>query len=122
MDATDLMRRLATVIDEHHWADLPALLAPDFTCRLVHTGETFDRDRWVRLNAEYPGFQRFVLEDCVGAGDRAVGRAHVTGTGEGGLQHFGVATFITVRDGQVVDMTEVWTDIGARTDQEWRPD
>ncbi|MCY7288622.1 MAG: hypothetical protein LH624_10335, partial [Cryobacterium sp.] len=50
-------------------------------------------------------------EDCVGDGDRAAGRAHVTGESEGQLQHFEVATFITVREGVIGYMTEVWTGV-----------
>lgn len=115
------MERLAEVIDEHHWDDLPGLLDPAFTCRYVHTGEVFDADAWVRLNAEYPGFQNFRLEDCVVEGDRAAGRAHVTGLADGVVQHFEVATFITVRDGAIVEMTEVWTDVDQVAPEETRP-
>ncbi|GAA1981373.1 hypothetical protein GCM10009718_18030 [Isoptericola halotolerans] len=106
-----MIEQLAEVIDGHRWEDLPGLLHPDFTCRLVHTGETFDRVGWVRLNAEYPGFERFELLDCVAEGDRAVSRAHVTGTSAGERQHFEVASFVTVHDGLVTEMTEVWTDV-----------
>ncbi len=106
-----MMKQLADVLDGHRWDDLPALLHRGFRCRYVHTGECFDRDTWVRLNAEYPGFQHFLLEDCVGEESRAAGRAHVTGESEGRLQHFEVATFITLRDGLIGDMTEVWTDV-----------
>jgi hypothetical protein len=105
------MKRLADVIDGHRWDELPGLLDPAFTCHYVHTGETFDADSWVRLNAEYPGFQNFRLEDCVADQDRAAGRAHVTGLADGEQQHFEVATFITVLDDLIVDMTEVWTDV-----------
>jgi hypothetical protein len=104
------MRQLAEVIDAHSWDELPGLLHADFVCRYVHTGEVFDRASWVRLNAEYPGFDHLVLEDCVATDDRAAGRAHVTGYVDDTLQHFEVATFITLRDGLIVEMTEVWTD------------
>ena len=30
---------------------------------------------------------------------------------DGELQHFEVATFLTVRDDLIVEMTEVWTDV-----------
>ena len=113
MDAADVMTRLAEVIDAHDWVTLPGLLHPDFTCRLVHTGEVFDAPTWVRLNADYPGFQRFVLEDLVASGDRAVGRARVTGTGPDGQELvFAVAGFLTAVDGLVRDLTEVWADVG----------
>ena len=73
MDATDdadLLTRLAAAIDAHDWDGLPDLLHADFTCRLVHTGEVFDKDTWVRFNAAYPGFQRMLVEDLVADGDR----------------------------------------------------
>lgn len=115
------MERLADVIDGHRWDDLPRLLDPGFTCRYVHTGETFDGEAWVRLNAGYPGFQNFRLEDCVAEQDRAAGRAHVTSLADGREQHFEVATFITVRDGLIVDMTEVWTDVDQAPPEGARP-
>jgi len=52
-----------------------------------------------------------VLEDCVGQAERAAGRAHVTAESEGQLNHFEVATFITVRNDLISDMTEVWTGV-----------
>ncbi|MGO4595807.1 nuclear transport factor 2 family protein [Leifsonia sp. 2TAF2] len=122
VDDSRMLKRLAKVIDEHRWNDLPALLHQDFSCRYVHTGERFDRDAWVRLNAEYPGFQRFVLEDSVGRAERAAGRAHVTADVDGQLQHFEVATFITVRDGLIAEMTEVWTGVDEEAPEGTRPD
>ncbi|HEU5486722.1 MAG TPA: nuclear transport factor 2 family protein [Microlunatus sp.] len=113
MTAADVLRRLATVIDEHRWSDLPGLLHRDFRCRLVHTGETFDRESWVRFNADYPGFVHFELQDCIADHDRAAGRSHVTGQTGGVVQHFEVASFLTVRDGLVVELVEVWSDVEA---------
>ena len=121
MSAAETLLKLATAIDEHRWEDLPALLDPEFTCRYVHTGEVLDRDGWVRLNAEYPGFEHLEVEDLVADGDRAVSRAHVTGTADGRLEHFEVATFVTVRDGLVVEMTEVWADVGQDAPAGTRP-
>ena len=105
-----MMTQLAEVIDAHHWHDLAELLHNDFVCRYVHTGEVFDRAAWVRLNAEYPGFDHLVLQDCIATEARAAGRSHVTAYVDGTLQHFEVATFITVWGGLIVEMTEVWTD------------
>lgn len=112
MDAHTLLTRFAEVIDAHDWDGLAALLHPDFTCRLMHTGEVFDRDQWVRLNADYPGFQRLIAQDLVAAGDRGVLRADVIGTGEQGEDvRFAVASFATVHDGLIAELTEVWADV-----------
>lgn len=117
-----LLARLAEVIDAHDWEALPALLHRDFTCRLVHTGEVFDRDGWVRLNADYPGFQRMLLEDLVADGDRGVLRATVTGTSATGDDlTFAVASFATVRDELLVELTEVWADVDQQPPAGTRP-
>lgn len=122
MDAAALLTRLAEAIDRHDWDALPGLLHPDFTCRLVHTGEVFDRDGWVRFNADYPGFQRLHLEDLVSQDDRAVLRAGVVGTDDaGGDLHFAVASFATVRDDAVVELVEVWADVDQRPPADTRP-
>ncbi|CAB4965173.1 unannotated protein [freshwater metagenome] len=122
MDTAALLTRLAEVIDAHEWAGLPDLLHPDFTCRLVHTGEVFDRDGWVRLNADYPGFQRMHVEDLVAADDRGVLHAKVIGTEpHGGDQVFAVASFATVRDGLLAELTEVWTDVDQQAPDGTRP-
>lgn len=121
MDAETVIRQLCAVIDAHNWEALPSLLAPSFSCRLVHTGEVFDRDGWVRLNAEYPGFDRMYLEDLVATPERAVARCRVTGTAETGPQEFAVASFATVRDGQITELVEVWTDLDQSAPAQTRP-
>lgn len=120
MDAHELLTDLCTSIDEHRWDDLPGLLHEDFVCRFVHTGEELDKDGWVRLNAEYPGFERMVLEDLVATGDRAVARCTVTGRVDGEVERFAVASFVTVREGLIGELTEVWTDVGVEVPTERR--
>lgn len=100
-----------TAIDEHRWGELSHFLAPDFTCRLVHTGEVFDRDGWVAFNADYPGFDRLIVEDLVGSVDAAASRALVFGKSDAGPQRFACASFARMRDGLIVELVEVWTDL-----------
>lgn len=121
VDATDALTRLCEAIDQRQWDALPAMLHEDFVCRYVHTDETFGRDAWVRLNAEYPGFDRLVLEDMIGGGHRAAARCHVTGHSDGELVHFEVATFVSVRDDKIADMVEVWTDVAQTPPEGTRP-
>lgn len=110
MDAPAVLTNLLLAIDERRWSDLVQFLHPEFECRYVHTGEIFDRDQWIRLNAEYPGFDRLLLQEVVGDSHAAASRSHVTGVGEHGLEHFECATFVRVRDDGRIDlMTEVWT-------------
>jgi len=121
VSAAEILAALCTAIDERRWDDLAPMLAEDFVCRYVHTGEQFDRDGWVRLNAEYPGFDHLTVEDLVDGGDRAVARCHVTGRDGEGLAHFEVATFVHARGSVLAEMTEVWTDAGQPVPQESRP-
>lgn len=112
MDAEALLTRLAAVIDAHDWAGLPDLLHADFTCRLVHTGEVFDKESWVRFNADYPGFERMHVDDVVAAGDRGALRATVIGRSEAGeVLRFAVASFGSVREGLLAELVEVWADV-----------
>ena len=112
MDTAALLERLASVIDAHDWDALPGLIHPEFTCRLVHTGEVFDKDQWVRFNADYPGFERMHLDDLVSDGDRGVLRATVLGRGDDGeALVFAVASFATVQDGLISELVEVWADV-----------
>ena len=101
-----LLQRFADAIDTRDWEGLTALLDPALTVRLVHTGETYDRESWVAFNADYPGQWRFHADDVVDAKDRGVLRARTTD----GVETFHVACFVTVVDGLVTDLVEVWTE------------
>ena len=123
MDAAALLTRLVEIIDAHDWVALPGVLHPDFTCRLVHTGEVFDRDGWVRFNADYPDFERMNAEDLVADGERGVLRARVTGRGGAGKElEFAVASFATVRDGLLAELVEVWADVDTQPPAGTRPE
>ena len=99
-------RDFAQRIDDRDWAGLATLVSPDFRGEYRHDGKTFGRDDWVAFNAVYPVRVRFVLEDLVVAGDRAVLRSHVFNDDVA----FYVATFLTVTDGLITELVEVWTD------------
>lgn len=109
-------------VDERRWSDLGSFLHEDFSCRYVHTGETFDRTAWIRLNAEYPGFEGLLVEEIVGDAGRAACRSRVTGAGADGPEYFACATFVSVRDGLIDQMTEVWADVAQTAPAGTRPD
>lgn len=112
MEPIEALLGLMKAIDEHRWDDLERFLSPDFSCRLVHTGEVFDREEWIRFNADYPGFDRLIVEESTGGSGSAACRSTVTSRGEQGLQYFACASFAQVSAGQISRLVEVWTDLG----------
>lgn len=117
-----IVHRLIDTINRHAWDELAGLLHPDFRCYYVHTGERFDRASWVRVNAHYPGFERMVLQDVLVCGGRAAARILVTGrTADGVPRRALVASFATVRDGLVTNVTEVWTQLDQSVPVDARP-
>ncbi|MEJ1088222.1 nuclear transport factor 2 family protein [Microbacterium sp. Mu-80] len=122
MTAAELLHGLMSAIDERRWGDLERYLHEGFSCRYVHTGESFDRATWIRLNAEYPGFDRLIVEEIVGEPDAAACRSHVTSRSGDEVNHFECATFVRVRDGLIEQMTEVWTDVDQTAHEGTRPE
>jgi predicted ester cyclase len=104
--AETAMRRLWTLIDAQAWDELDEVLASDVCVSLVHSQLDMDRAEFVRFNREYPGRWHCEVVATVAEGDRVAARVRVFDD----AQTFWVASFATVRDGAIVDITEVWTD------------
>lgn len=102
----EALRALTDAVAAQDWDGLAGLLAADFSCRYLHTGETLDGEAYVRLNREYPGSWSLVLQDALADGDRAAGWARVSD----GVETYHVAMFLRVRDGAVQELVEVWAD------------
>ena len=118
MTAAQTLTRFAEIIDARDWDALDDVLADDFSARFVHTGETFDRAGFVALNRDYPIVVRFLVEDLVAAGDRAVLRARVTD----GRDTWHVASFATIgAGGLIAELVEVWAEVG-EPEPDRRPD
>lgn len=122
MNATIVLRDLMRAIDEQRGTGLAEFLHGDFRRDYAHTGEAFDARAWIRLNAEYPGFQGLVVEEIVGDAFKAASRSLVTGTAPTGeASSFSCATFVELRDGLIWRMTEVWTDVNQVASGDARP-
>lgn len=111
------MRRLWRLIDARAWDDLAAVFAPDVSVLYVHTGERMDREGYVALNREYPGVWQADVLDVVASEDRAAARVRVWDD----EQAFHTACFVTVADGCISEMIEVWTDESAEVPTDRRP-
>jgi predicted enzyme related to lactoylglutathione lyase len=107
MDALETLTRFADAIATRDWPALASTLAPGAAVRLLHTGETFDRDGFVAFNRDYPGPWTYTLDEVVGAGSSGVLRARVTS----GSATYYVASFATLdATGAITELVEVWTD------------
>jgi len=106
VSAEQVARDFARHIDDRDWDGLAALLAPSCRVEFRHDGSVYDRHEWVAFNAGYPQVVRFLLEDVVATGDRAVLRAHCFNDDVS----LYVACFLTLADGLVTELVEVWTD------------
>lgn len=122
MYAVKRLSELMEHIDARRWDALSSYLHPDFHCTYAHTGEVLDRQTWIRLNADYPGFDRLRVRELTGADSTAACRAQVTGfDSDGKLNRFECATFVRLEDGLIVEMTEVWTDVDHVAPEGTRP-
>lgn len=104
--AAGVLQRYADALDARDWPGLASVLAPGFTARLVHTGESFDAEGYVAFNGDYPGAWRFRLDDVVADDTRVAGRAVV----HDDTTTFHVALFATVEGDLLSDLVEVWAD------------
>ena len=121
MTAAEVLKEVMSAVDAHRWDRLTDHLHHDFSCAYLHTGETFDRTSWIRLNAEYPGFERLRVQEIVGEDGRAACWSLVTARGEAGTERFACATFVRSVDGLIIEMTEVWTEITQTVPEQRRP-
>jgi SnoaL-like domain len=119
--AEQVLRKYWARIDARDWDGMAQFLDPGLHARYPDTGEKFDSaGAFVRVTAEYPGVWRATVLYVVGAGDRAVSCTRLERTDQAGLMF--VASFATVRDGRVAELTELWTDGGKEVPTDRRPD
>ena len=104
--AAFLAHQFVTAVDRRDWEALSALVDESCTVLFVHDDRRMTGPEWVRFNADYPGRWSFVAEDIVATDTRAVVRARVFDEDK----TFHVASFLTVADGRITDLTEVWAD------------
>ena len=97
----------AEALARRDWSAVRDALSDDLVVLLLHTGERFDADGFVALQRDYPGAWRFVVDEVVDGGDRAVLRSRTLI----GDDTWHAATFATADPaGRLVDVVEVWTE------------
>ncbi|VXB52120.1 nuclear transport factor 2 family protein [Nocardioides sp. AX2bis] len=113
-----LLTLLAESVDAEDWPALRALLADHAVVRYEHTGEQMDATAYVALNRDYPGRWRFEAREVVDGGSRAVLRARVSD----GTETHAVVVLASSEAGLLVDLVEVWAEVGAPPESGRRPD
>ncbi|MFJ4844546.1 MULTISPECIES: nuclear transport factor 2 family protein [unclassified Streptomyces] len=118
MDASKIVRALWERMEARDWTGLGELLAEDLVVEWPVSGERIvGRERYVRINAEYPeGWSIRVLR-VVAEGEEVVSEVEVPHETMGVHR---VASFWTVRDGRIVAGREYWSQLGSDPSPEWR--
>jgi hypothetical protein len=117
MSAGDVLAQVWQRMDRQEWEALAELLSDDLLVEYVHTGERFDRSRYIALNRDYPGTWRLEIMALVSGGASAASHVRVSD----GPAVYHLAAFATVVDGRITRMTELWTDGEADVPTERRP-
>ena len=107
--AVAVVHDLWELFDQQRWDDARLLLADEFTCTLVDTGEVFATpDAWIEFNRRYPGRWRIEILRTVAEGDQVVTETSITDADT----EFRAASFWTVADGRIAAVTEYYVEPG----------
>ena len=118
MESLKVVETLWDQVQARDWDGVAGVVAQDAVVEWPVTGERIaGRANYVAVNREYPeGWSIRVLR-IVADGEEVVSEVEVPHEGIG---VFRVASFWTVRDGQVVRGTEYWTSLGGDPRPQWR--
>jgi len=107
--ATDVVRRYWSLMATNDFTAVGAVLADEFVLEWPQSNERIrGRERFARMNAEYPAQGRwsFEVERLVGGDDAVVSDVRVTD----GVLRARALSFFTVADGRVTRIVEYWPD------------
>ena len=107
--AVGIVRRYWSLMAGNDFVAVGAVLADEFVLDWPQSGERLrGRERFARMNAEYPAHGRwtFAIDRLVGDDREAVSDVRVSD----GVQHARAVSFFTVADGRIVRMVEYWPD------------
>lgn len=107
VSAVEVAREFWRLMANNDFAAVGSVLADDFVLEWPQSNELFlGRERFARLNAEYPAHGRwtFTIDRVVGGQDEAVSDVCVTD----GVQHARAISFFTMADGKITRIVEFW--------------
>ncbi|OEU85767.1 hypothetical protein DB35_12505 [Streptomyces abyssalis] len=120
MEPSKIVHELWDRMQARDWVGVGELLADDVVIEWPVSGERIvGRGDYVSINAEYPEGWSIRLLRIVAAGEEVVSEVEVPHETMGVHR---VASFWTVRSGQIVAAREYWSELGSDPAPEWRAD
>jgi SnoaL-like domain len=118
MEPANVVRQFFELMQARRWTDAGCLLADDVHVEYTATGEKFDGDRFLAMNAEYPGVSELeiVVKEVIALGNRVAAQVVV----HMGDESFWCAGFYTVIDERISDGVEHWVTEGSEEPPSWR--
>ncbi|MGB7340645.1 MAG: nuclear transport factor 2 family protein [Phototrophicaceae bacterium] len=111
----DIVRLLWTAFDKATFSDLYHLLADNFICEWVQSGERIrGADNFIAINENYPGRWHIKLRTLISNGDQVVTEADVYNDETTVI----AISFFTLKDGKITHIREFWPD--SMEAQTWR--
>jgi ketosteroid isomerase-like protein len=105
--AVDIVGRFWSLMAGNDFTAVGAVLADDFVLEWPQSNERIrGRERFARMNAEYPAHGRwtFAIDRLVGDDHEAVSDVRVSD----GVQHARAISFFTVVEGRIARLVEYW--------------
>ena len=110
------VRQLWGAMARRDWEAVKAVLSEGFVARWPNTGETFTRDEFVLVNAQYPGEWKIEIRDLFDCGAAVISVVEVSNDGS----RFFATSVFGVEGGLIDSLTEYWSECAPPP--EWRRD
>ncbi len=105
-DARELVVHLWSAIDAHDWEGLADLLSENFRCAFPQSGEIFSKEKYLRLNYEYPGDWRVIPSRIFVDTPWVISEVDVEIDGRVDR----AVSFFRVEEGRITELREYWPD------------
>jgi SnoaL-like domain len=118
MTPDEVVRQFFKLMNDGRWKDAGLLLAADVHVEYTSTRESFDGDRFMAMNAEYPNANDLdiCVHETLSSGSRVAAQVTVKFAGE----TFWCAGFYTVINEKITDGVEHWVTEGSEEPPPWR--
>ncbi len=113
----DLVREFWNRFDKKEYRSTEELLEENFEANWVMTREKFDRENFIKVNEDYPGDWRTIIEKIEELDDnRVMSITHVYSSTSKG--EFYATSIFTIKEGKITYIEEYWAEV--EEGPEWR--